>query len=197
MRLDRLTVKAQEALAAAERVARQFEHQELVPEHLLYALAEQREGPVPALLGKVGLDPALLRRDLGALLASRPRVSGSAASERYLGTALKGTLEAAEAEAERLKDSYVSTEHLILALADPASGGEAASLLGRAGATRDALLAALKQVRGSARADDPNAEEHYQALERYGRDLTRLARQGKLDPVIGRDDEIRRVMLVI
>jgi ATP-dependent Clp protease ATP-binding subunit ClpB len=197
MRLDRFTVKAQEALEAAERAARQFEHQELVPEHLLYALVEQREGPVPAILGKIGVDPGTLRRDLGAWLAAQPRVSGGGAGERYLGAALRAVLEAAEAEADRLKDSYVSVEHLLLALADPDRHGEAASLLTRAGATPEALLVALKNVRGSARANDPHAEEQYQALERFGRDLTRLARQGKLDPVIGRDDEIRRVIQVL
>jgi ATP-dependent Clp protease ATP-binding subunit ClpB len=197
MRLDRFTVKAQEALAAAERTARQFEHQELLPEHLLYALAEEREGPVPALLGKAGADPARLRRDLGAHLATIPRVSGPGAGERLIGPALRAVLETAEAEADRLKDSYVSIEHLLLAIADPGKGGQAARILAGAGAGRDSLLAALTEVRGSARADDPHAEERYQALERFGRDLTRLARQGKLDPVIGRDDEIRRVIQVL
>ncbi len=197
MRLDRFTVKAQEAIQAAERAARQFDHQELAPEHLLYALAEQTDGPVPALLGRVGVDAAGLRRDLGAALAARPRVSGPGAGDRFLGATLRAVLEAAETEADRLKDEYVSTEHLLLALADPQAARDTAELLRRAGLTRDALLAALKEVRGSARASDPHAEEKYQALERYGRDLTRLARQGKLDPVIGRDEEIRRVIQVL
>ena len=157
MRLDRFTVKAQEALQAADRSARQFNHQELTPEHLLYALAEQSDGPVPALLGRVGVDGASLRRDLGAALAAKPRVSGPGASDRLLGPALRAVLEAAEAEADRLRDEYVSTEHLLLALADPQAAGETARLLTQAGLTRDALLAALKDVRGSARASDPHA----------------------------------------
>jgi ATP-dependent Clp protease ATP-binding subunit ClpB len=197
MRLDRFTVKAQEALEAAERVARQFDHQELGPEHLLYALASENEGPVPALLGRVGVDAGSLRRELGTLLASRPRVSGPGAGQRYLSPQLRSLLEQAEAEAERLKDSYVSTEHLLLTLADPELAGDAGAQLAKAGATRERLLRVLKEIRGSARASDPHAEEQYQALERYGRDLTRLARQGKLDPVIGRDEEIRRVVQVL
>ncbi len=197
MRLDRFTVKAQEALQAADRVARQFEHQELEPIHLLYALAEQAEGPVPALLGRAGVDVGSLRRDLGGSLAAKPRVGGPGASERYLGTELRAVLDQAETEADRLKDDYVSTEHLLLALTEAGVSAETAALLNRAGLTRDILLKVLKEVRGSARVTDPHAEERYQALERFGRDLTRLARQGKLDPVIGRDDEIRRVIQVL
>jgi ATP-dependent Clp protease ATP-binding subunit ClpB len=196
MRADRFTVKAQEALAAAERAARQFNHQEVGPEHLLYALVEAEDGPVPAILGRIGADPAALRRELGTLLATRPRVSGPGAGDRLLSRELGQVLDAAEAEADRLKDDYISTEHLLLALAGP-EAGESARILARAGATPENLLRILKELRGSARATSPTAEDQYQALERFGRDLTRLARQGKLDPVIGRDEEIRRVIQVL
>ncbi|HWN82533.1 MAG TPA: Clp protease N-terminal domain-containing protein, partial [Candidatus Udaeobacter sp.] len=196
MRADRFTVKAQEALAAAERAARQFNHQEVAPEHLLYALVEAADGPVPAILGRVGADPAAIRRELGTLLATRPRVSGPGAADRTLSRQLVEVLNAAEAEADRLKDDYISTEHLLLALAGP-EAGESAALLARSGATPEILLRVLKELRGSARATSPTAEDQYQALERFGRDLTRLARQGKLDPVIGRDEEIRRVIQVL
>ena len=196
MRADRFTVKAQEALTAAERTARQFNHQEIGPEHLLYALIDQAEGPVAAILGRIGADPARLRRDLGVLLAARPRVSGSGAGDRFMSRDLAQVLEEAESQADRLKDDYISTEHLLLALTD-AKAGEAKNVLAKAGVNRDNVLHVLKEVRGSARASSPTAEDQYQALEKYGRDLTRLARQGKLDPVIGRDEEIRRVIQVL
>jgi ATP-dependent Clp protease ATP-binding subunit ClpB len=196
MRADRFTVKAQEALSGAERAARQFNHQEVAPEHLLYALVETQEGPVPAILGRIGADPAVLRRELGALLATQPRVSGPGAADRTISRELASVLNAAESEADRLKDDYISTEHLLLALAGR-EAGESAVLLARHGVNPENLLNVLKELRGSARATSPTAEDQYQALEKFGRDLTRLARQGKLDPVIGRDEEIRRVIQVL
>ena len=193
-RYDRLTVKAQEAVQAAQAIADREGQQQLEPEHLLAALLDEEEGVVGALLAKLGARAEGLRRDVLAEIRRLPRVSGG--SGPYLGPRLKAVLEAAWTEAERLKDEYCSTEHLLLALAQGAEGGSG-RLLRQAGVTRDALYRALVEVRGSQRVTDPNPEAKYQALERYSRDLTELARKGKLDPVIGRDEEIRRVVQVL
>ena len=193
-RYDRLTVKAQEAVQAAQAIADREGQQQLEPEHLLAALLDEEEGVVGALLAKLGARAEGLRRDVLAEIRRLPRVSGG--SGPYLGPRLKAVLEAAWTEAERLKDEYCSTEHLLLALAQEAEGGSG-RLLRQAGVTRDALYRALVEVRGSQRVTDPNPEAKYQALERYSRDLTELARKGKLDPVIGRDEEIRRVVQVL
>jgi len=194
MRLDRFTVKSQEALEHAQRVARDRGHQQLEPEHLLVALLEEPQGTVAAVLEKLGVPrPALLAQATQAL-DRLPRVQGGAP---YVGQALLAALERAETSAAQLKDEFISVEHLFAALADPQGAGEAQRLLERAGVTREALLKALVQVRGGQRVTDENPEDKYQALLKYGRDLTALARQGKLDPVIGRDDEIRRVIQVL
>ena len=193
-RYDRLTVKAQEAVQAAQAIADREGQQQLEPEHLLAALLDEEEGVVGALLAKLGARAEGLRRDVLAEIRRLPRVSGG--SGPYLGPRLKAVLEAAWTEAERLKDEYCSTEHLLLALAQEAEGASG-RLLRQAGVTRDALYRALVEVRGSQRVTDPNPEAKYQALERYSRDLTELARKGKLDPVIGRDEEIRRVVQVL
>ena len=194
MRFDHYTVKSQEALERAQRVAREQSHQELAPEHLLLALLQDREGITPALLGKLGVAVDRLERDLSPALARLPRVQGGTL---YLGDSLRQVLEAAEGQAERLKDDYVSVEHLLLALAGPEPATEGQRVLAAAGVTPEALLKALAQVRGGQRVTDATPEDKYQALMKYGRDLTTLARQGKLDPVIGRDDEIRRVIQVL
>jgi len=193
LRLDKLTIKAQEALAGAEKLARGHNHQELSPEHLLLVLIEQQDSIVPPVLQKVGADPQSLVGPLRAELENLPRVSGG---EVYIGPRLKAALEKAQAEADRLKDEYLSTEHLLLGIASEGKG-PAARLLAARGATYENLLRALVEVRGHQRVTDENPESRYQALERYGRDLTELARRGKLDPVIGRDEEIRRVMQVL
>jgi ATP-dependent Clp protease ATP-binding subunit ClpB len=194
VKLDKYTVKSQEALERAQRLARDHGHQELQPEHLLAALLEDAEGAIPATLGKMGVQREALAESTAAALARLPRVQGGA---MYLSEALRGVLDRAEDEAARLKDEYVSVEHLLMALAAAETKSPAQAVLAKAGVAPDALLKALAQVRGGQRVTDANPEDKYQALSKYGRDLTAVARQGKLDPVIGRDDEIRRVIQVL
>jgi ATP-dependent Clp protease ATP-binding subunit ClpB len=194
MRLDKLTVKAQEALQAAQSKADQHNHQAIEPEHLLSALLEQREGVVGPVLAKLGARPEAVQRELEAALGKLPSVRGG--SGQYLGERTQKTLERAQKEAERLKDDYVSTEHLLLALAQDRDGVAGRTLAG-AGVNAEAIYKALVEIRGTQRVTDQNPEEKYQALQRYSRDLTDLARRGKLDPVIGRDEEIRRVIQVL
>ena len=192
MRLDQFTVKAQEVLTSGQTQAERKDHPEVTPEHLLRALLEQEGGVAPSALGKLGVDVASLGQDLDRALAGLPRTQGAATQvSPRLDAVLKGALR----EAEALKDQYVSTEHLLLALLEGKTAS--AQALARHGATRDGLLKVLREIRGSQRVTDPNAEDRYQALEKYSRDLTALARKGKLDPVIGRDDEVRRVMQVL
>jgi ATP-dependent Clp protease ATP-binding subunit ClpB len=195
MQADKFTIKSQEAIQAAQRLAHERGNPEIAPEHLLAVLLEQEGGIVRSLLGKLGAPTDSVRTELNAWLDKLPSVSGAGASEARPAGELVRVFQAAEREASALKDEFISTEHLLLALA--ASQGEAAAILQRAGATREAILAALEQVRGPHRVTDPNPEDKYQALERFGRDLTELAEQDKLDPVIGRDDEIRRVVQVL
>jgi ATP-dependent Clp protease ATP-binding subunit ClpB len=194
MRLDKLTVKAQEALQAAQSLADQRDHQVIEPEHLLHALIEQREGVVGPILAKLGARADVLRQALEAELGKIPTVRGG--SGQYLGERTRRVLERGQAEAERLKDEYVSTEHLLLGLGQDREG-PAGRLLAAHGVSPEAIYRALVEVRGAQRVTDPNPEDKYQALQRYARDLTELARQGKLDPVIGRDEEIRRVIQVL
>src|SRR5919197_2474509 len=192
-RADRLTEKTQEAIQQAQTLAQEAQQQEITPEHLLLALLQQADGTVPPILQRIGVDPARVAAELTTQLDKLPKVYGA---ETYIGSRLRKVLDAAWSEMERLKDEYLSTEHLLLAIADEADGG-AARALKRAGITRDRILQALSQVRGSTRVTDAAPESKYQALEKYTRDLTALARQGKLDPVIGREDEIRRVIQVL
>jgi ATP-dependent Clp protease ATP-binding subunit ClpB len=192
--MDRLTIKAQEALQTAQNFARERSHQELDCEHLLLALVQQPDSLVPELLEKLGVPAAKLSEDLNQELARRHQVQG--ASDVYAGQALKKALEAAEAEARKLKDDYTSTEHLLLGIVETA-GGSLKKTLQSARLNREALMKALAELRGNQRVTDPNPEDKFQALEKYGKDLTALARQGKIDPVIGRDEEIRRVMQVL
>jgi ATP-dependent Clp protease ATP-binding subunit ClpB len=194
MRMDKFTVKAQEALQAAQSLADQHGHQAIEPEHLLRALLEQREGVVGPVLAKLGVRPDAILREVSATLEHAPKVRG--ASGQYLGERTRQTLERAQAEAQRLRDEYVSTEHLLLALAQERDGA-AARVLSASGVSAEAIYKALVEIRGTQRVTDPNPEEKYQALQRYSRDLTDLARRGKLDPVIGRDEEIRRVIQVL
>jgi ATP-dependent Clp protease ATP-binding subunit ClpB len=195
MRLEKFTVKAQEALTTARDLASERNHQEVTPEHLLHALVTQEQGVVSALLLKLGTDPEALARKIEAALSEQTQVRGATA-EVYVGRRLKEFLEEATRQSQEFKDEYVSSEHLLLALVAK-DFGTASRLLTEAGVNRDQLLRALTEVRGSQRVTDPEAEQRYQSLERYTRDLTALARQGKLDPVIGRDEEVRRSMQVL
>ncbi len=194
MRLEKLTVKSQEALQQAQTLAEKRNHQAIDVEHLLFALLGQKEGVVPSLLQKLGLPLSTLLERLQTALDRVPQVTG-AATQTYITPRLKKVIESAESEAEALKDEYVSTEHILLAMVQ--ESGEAGKALRDLGASRDKILNALVSIRGAQRITDPNPEQKYQALEKYSRDLTDLARKGKLDPVIGRDDEIRRVIQVL
>jgi ATP-dependent Clp protease ATP-binding subunit ClpB len=190
---NKLTLKSQNALAEAGRLATELNHQQVAPPHLLAALLGDPEGVVLPLLQKLGASPRALRERLSGALDGLPKVYGSV--DTYLSSDLNAVLESAFDEADGLGDAYVSTEHLLLALL--AGRSEVSRLLAEAGITRDRVLKALKEIRGSQRVTDQNPEDKYQALERYGHDLTEAARRGKLDPVIGRDEEIRRVVQVL
>jgi ATP-dependent Clp protease ATP-binding subunit ClpB len=194
MRPDKFTQKMQEALQAAQEVASQFNQQEITNEHFLLALLDQTDGVTRPLLEKMGVAIPDLRGRLTQELERRPKIQGGNVDQR-IGNELRATIDEAEKEMAKLKDEFLSAEHYLLALAD--GKGAAAKLLKEVGATRDKLMQALQQVRGSQRVTDQNPEGKYQTLEKYGRDLTELARRGKIDPVIGRDNEIRRVMQVL
>jgi ATP-dependent Clp protease ATP-binding subunit ClpB len=194
MRVDKFTQKMQEALQAAQDVASQFNHQEIANEHFLSALLDQGDGIARPLLEKVGVPMDGLRERLASELERRPKVHGAAVDLR-LANELRSVLDGAEKEMSMLKDEFTSAEHYLLALT--AANVPAAKLLKESGVTRDKLMQALQQVRGSQRVTDQNPEGKYQTLEKYGRDLTELARRGKIDPVIGRDNEIRRIMQVL
>ena len=195
MNINKYTEKAQEAVLGAQQLAEQLSHAQLEPEHLLVALIEQREGIVPEVLRKMAADPAQIGRAVRELLAKIPQAYGGA--QPGLSPRLRAVADLAQAEADRLKDDFVSTEHLFVAIAAETGRSPAARLLQERGLTRDKIFAALTSIRGSQRVTTQNPEGTYQALERYGRDLTELARKGKLDPVIGRDEEIRRIIQVL
>ncbi len=195
MDMQRLTEKAQEALVAAQRLAMQLGHPQIDPEHLLQALLRQSGGIVPDVVRKMGGDPDRLAQAVDADLAKRPKVQGGA--DAGIGARLRAIVDAAEREASTLQDQFLSTEHFLLAISAEGDRVPAGAVLGKAGITRDRVLEALRSVRGSQRVTDQNPEGKYQALEKYGRDLTEQARKGSLDPVIGRDEEIRRVIQVL
>jgi ATP-dependent Clp protease ATP-binding subunit ClpB len=195
MNLNKYTEKAQEAVLGAQKLAEEMSHAQIEPEHLLVALVEQRDGIVPEVLRKMSADPASMAGAARELLGRMPQAYGG--SQPGLSPRLRAVADLAEAEAQRLKDEYVSTEHLLVAVASEGGRSPAARLLTEKGLTPDKIFAALTSVRGSQRVTSQNPEGTYQALERYGRDLTELARKGKLDPVIGRDEEIRRVIQVL
>ncbi len=195
IRWDKLTLKAQEAVQRANDLASEHGNPELQPAHLLLALVEDTEGIVPPVLEKIGASSTAVQANARALIERLPKVSGGGATQANLSANASKVLESAFKEAERFKDEFVSTEHLLLAIAD--GKDEAAKLLASQGATRDSILKALTTVRGSQKVTDQNPEAKYQALQRYARDLTDLARRGKLDPVIGRDEEVRRVVQVL
>ncbi len=210
MRLDRYTQRAQEAILAAQELAQGYNHQQIDPEHMLLALLQQEDGVVPEIVEQIGatLQPAggprasaatlsdNMRTQLEGELTRRPKVYGGNGGQPGLSGGLSRLLQDAYTEANNMRDEYVSTEHILLALAGD-NGAGAARFLARLGITRDRILAALTTVRGSQRVTSQNPEATYQALEKYGRDLTQTARQGKLDPVIGRDEEIRRTIQIL
>ena len=193
MNLNKYTQKAQEAVLESQRLAEEYSHSEMQPLHLLLALLQQQAGVVPQIAHHLGVNPETLVSSLTTTLNAAPKVYGG--SQPGMSTALRNALRDAEQTADKMKDDYVSTEHLLLALTG--SGGKAAELLSRNGVTGDAVLQALSRIRGSQRVTSQNPESTYEALLKYGRDLTDLARKGKLDPVIGRDHEIRRVTQVL
>ncbi len=194
MSLEKLTLKAQEALAAAQQLAEERGHQQLDGEHLLVALLRQSDGLIGPLFQKLGVAAPAIASELDTELARRAKVVGGGTT--YPTTDLQNALQQAPQEAKKLKDEYVSTEHLLLALLEK-GGASLKKLFSRHGVQRDAVLKALSELRGNQRVVDANPEDKFQALEKYGRDLTALAREGKIDPVIGRNDEIRRVMQVL
>src|SRR4051812_4820846 len=195
MNFNKLTVKAQEAVSEAQNLARGAGNPEFTPEHLLIALLRQEGGIVVPILTKLGLQPGQIETETAAEVAKYSRVGGASA-EPMVGSGLRKVFDAAFSAATQFNDEYVSTEHFLLAIAQTKET-TAAKILARHGAVPDALLKALQSVRGTQRVTDQNPEDKYQALERYARDLTQLARRGKLDPVIGRDEEIRRVIQVL
>ena len=194
MDFKKLTEKAQEAVMSAQNIASEMTHAEITPEHLLVALVEQENGIVPSLLRKMTLDPKDVAGQARMLFESMPKAYGA---DVRLSPRMNMVVQSAQAEATRLQDEYTSTEHLFLAVADEKGRSPSAQLLKKLGITKDTLYQALTQVRGSQRVTSQNPEATYEALSRYGRDLTELARKGKLDPVIGRDEEVRRVIQVL
>jgi ATP-dependent Clp protease ATP-binding subunit ClpB len=196
MRFDTLTIKSQEALEESRRIAERLNHQQIELEHVLQAMIDQPDGIAPAVLKKLGADPGSLRQQLTNALDKLPRITGSGIDQIYLSPDANKVLEAAQREAQQLSDEFVSIEHILLAIADDRRS-RTGSLLASMGITRDGILKALTTIRGSQRVTDQNPEQKYQALERYARDLTEQARSGRLDPVIGRDAEIRRVIQVL
>jgi ATP-dependent Clp protease ATP-binding subunit ClpB len=196
MRTDKLTIKSQEALQDAQRLAESKGNQELQPEHVLWAMLGDDEGIASQILRRLGADMKLLQSDVEKEIDRLPKVTGaSPLGQLYISARLKEALEMASREAEHLTDEYVSVEHLLLALMSV--GGPCSELLGKYGATPDKAMTVMREIRGAQRVTDPNPEDKYQALGRYSKDLTALAKKGKLDPVIGRDDEIRRIIQVL
>ncbi len=196
MRLDKLTLKAQETLQNSQQMAERLNHQQIDPEHMLRSILEQTEGVVPSILGKIGANQKRLTEQLDAALDKIPRVSGGGYGQVYISPRLRTILEKAFEEAEPMKDEYISLEHILLATTDETEG-DAAKILAALGVTRDAILKVLVDIRGGQRITDQNPEDKYQALEKFSRDLTASAARGALDPVIGRDDEIRRIIQVL
>jgi ATP-dependent Clp protease ATP-binding subunit ClpB len=194
MRLDKFTLRGQEAIQSAIEVAERNQNQQVEPEHVLSAMLEQAEGIVRPVLGKLGANVQVVLNDVQASVARFPKVQG--APQQYFSPRLSQVFNAAQKQAEGMQDEYISTEHLLLAIADE-KDGSAGKILRQHGVNRDDLLKVIEQMRGGVRITDQNAEANYQALSKYAKDLTDLARQGKLDPVIGRDDEIRRTIQVL
>jgi ATP-dependent Clp protease ATP-binding subunit ClpB len=196
MQFDKFTLKAQEILQNSQQLGERFGHQQIDPEHLGRAILEQREGVIPAILGKIGANQDQLVKEFDEALEKIARVSGTGYGQIYISPRSKAVLDQAFNEAEQMKDEYVSLEHILVAISE-GQEGEAARIVAVSGVTRDAILKALVDIRGGQRITDQNPEDKYQALERFSRDLTAIASKGDLDPVIGRDDEIRRIIQVL
>jgi ATP-dependent Clp protease ATP-binding subunit ClpB len=194
MRFDKFTIKSQELIQSAQELAARQGNQQIEPEHLLGAMLAEPEGIAKSMLRKLGTSPAAVAQEITLAIGGIPKVSGT--TEIYLSPRAKAVLDAAFAEASKMKDQYVSVEHILIAIADEKQG-DAARILKQNGVTRESILKVLKEIRGGQTITDPNPEEKYQALDKFSRDLTHLARLGKLDPVIGRDDEIRRIVQVL
>jgi len=196
IKFDKFTIKAQEAIGEAQQIASSYNHQEIRGQHLLLALINQKDGVIPSILQKLEVNSEELKVKLERLLEKIPQVYGGSSGQQHIGNELNNILNTAQQEAQKVKDEYVSTEHLFIALVE-AEGTRVSDLLKKEGINKDKIYQTLVNIRGSQRVTDQNPEEKYQALERYSRDLTELARRGKLDPVIGRDDEIRKVMQIL
>jgi len=196
MQIEKFTLKAQEALQEAKAIAERKNHQQIDVEHLLLALLNQKEGIVIPILQKLGTNPEVIASQLEGELDRIPKVTGGGAGQVYISSRLNEIFNVAWKEAERMMDEYLSTEHLLIAIADEKRGASY-QILQKNGVSKDAIFRVLQEIRGPHRVTDQNPEEKYQALKRYSRDLTEEARKGKLDPVIGRDDEIRRVVQVL
>jgi len=194
MRFDKFTIKSQDLIQNAQSLASKHNNQQLEPEHLLAAMLNEQEGIAGSMLRKLGVSPEVIAQEIATAIDKFPRVSG--AGNAYISQRTKSVLDAAFAEAAKMKDQYVSIEHILLAISDEKTG-EAVKILSHYGIIRDSILKVLMDIRGSQRITDPNPEEKYQALDKFSRDLTDLARLGKLDPVIGRDNEIRRIVQVL
>ena len=193
MRLDKFTLRGQEAIQSAIELAERNQHQQVEPEHLLIAMLDQPEGIVRPILGKLGANVAVILNDTQAAVARFPRVQGG---QQYFSPRLSQIFTASQQQADKMQDEFISTEHLLLAIVDD-KDGEAGKILRQHGVKKDDLFKVIEQMRGGTRITDQNAEQNYQALSKYARDLTEAARKGKLDPVIGRDDEIRRTIQVL
>ncbi|KXK55581.1 MAG: ATP-dependent Clp protease ATP-binding subunit [Chlorobi bacterium OLB5] len=195
LNLNKLTIKAQEAMQEASAIAANYSNQQIEPEHLLAAVIQNGESIAASLLQRIGANTDTIKIKVSGLIEKLPKVSGTTSSNQFLSNELQKDLDVAFKTAAALHDEYVSIEHILIALSE--SKGSAGKLLNGAGINRDTILAALKDIRGSQRVTNQAPEETYQSLKKYGRDLNKLAKQGKLDPVIGRDDEIRRVLQVL
>ena len=196
MRFDKFTLKSQEVIQGAQQLADSLGNQQVEPEHLVRVILSQKEGVIPPLLGKLGVSQGQLVQEVEGLLQKIPKVTGAGAGQVYVSPRTKAILDRAFEEADQMKDEYVSLEHVLLAATEE-KGSELSQALARAGINRDAILRGLVDIRGGQRITDQNPEDKYQALERFGRDLTAIAAKGDLDPVIGRDEEIRRVIQVL
>ncbi|KPK87136.1 Clp protease ClpB, partial [bacterium SM23_31] len=195
MDIDKFTIKAQQALAAAKRIASDNAHQQIEPEHMFLGLLEDKESIVGSILKKVGLDTDMLKNKAQNVLEKFPKVTGAGIGSIYLSPRSAKVMDEAWKEAEQLKDEFISTEHLLLSLTDDKE--LAGRIFAGAGVKKEDILEALRSIRGTQRVTDQSPEDKYRALQRYARDLNDLARKGKLDPVIGRDDEIRRILQVL
>jgi ATP-dependent Clp protease ATP-binding subunit ClpB len=193
MNFNKFTIKSQEAVQNAQEIATSYGNQSLEPEHLLAALVQDSQGIVTPLLQKLGVNVNYVKIKINEVVERLPKVSGA---QQFISTALQKIFEQAQKETDNLKDDYISTEHLLLALLDQKNNAGVKILVDQ-GVTKDGVMKALKEVRGRQRVTDQMPEDKYQSLEKFGRDLNDLARRGKLDPVIGREDEIRRVLQVL